>query len=167
MCVHLNQVVMSFKIVSTATLMTLVLGKKLNFAQVCALLLLTLATAAVQFDQNNTSSDAYRVSLWGLALAFVYCLLSGLAGVVTEALLKGRHNASLHTSNTFLYSCVCSKRLLCYASQCVVAHPHHFFPATQTCSCETATGFFSTWLRTEAAATICQRSLMESPRLPW
>ena len=110
------QVVLSLKIVSTGLLMHLVLHKYLSRSQWAALWVLTAASVLAQLDEQQArtpgSAAGHASSVVGFALAAVYCSLSGLAGVSTEALLKGKHNASLQACNVLLYSYVAVRACL-------------------------------------------------------
>jgi len=96
------QLVMNLKIVSTGLLMYLVLGKQLKVIQWLALVLLTLAVSLTQYSNYMIDSGDHKTSPLGFIIALCYCLMSGFAGVYSEALLK-KGRKSIHASNIWLY----------------------------------------------------------------
>ena len=156
-CVPARQVVMSLKIVSTGVLMYLLLNKHLSRAQWVALGVLTVASVLAQLDKQGTGTSAARhASVMGFVIATVYCGLSGLAGVSTEALLKGKHNAPLQACNVLLYTCVS------WSCAATVVEPLTFHPRlgratlyrniAGTASCSTFSPM-QCWRRTELRAS--------------
>ncbi|KAG9490931.1 probable UDP-sugar transporter protein SLC35A4 [Eleutherodactylus coqui] len=102
------QVLSNLKIVSTALMYSIFLGQKLFLRKWLALSLLTAAGVVYSYggiqDLEEQSSDAHLyISLQGLLLMVIYCLISGLSAVYTEVTLKTQR-ISLNLQNIFLYS---------------------------------------------------------------
>lgn len=105
------QVLSNLKIASTALLYTSCLKKRLRRAQWTALAVLMVAGALHSYssldweipDQGaeNARTRLYITS-WGLLLVLLYCLVSGLAAVYTEKVLKSQR-LPLSLQNLFLY----------------------------------------------------------------
>ena len=55
------------------------------------------------FHSESTSPGSLHISFNGLLMLFCYCFISGLAGVVTEYILKKQMELSLHLQNALLY----------------------------------------------------------------
>ncbi|XP_076143287.1 putative UDP-sugar transporter protein SLC35A4 [Alosa pseudoharengus] len=106
------QLLSNLKIVTTATLYSSCLGRRLRPVQWLALGLLTLAGGAHSYSsldgEAQTGPEGHRgprlhVTGPGLLLLLLYCAASGLAAVVTERALKGQR-LPLSLQNIFLYS---------------------------------------------------------------
>ena len=102
------QVTYQFKIITTAAFSVWLLHRRLNRAQILALILLTIGIALVQVpdtsvpDPKVVPDDTDRVQhRWiGLLAVFIACCLSGLAGVYFERILKRpKSEADLSHSN--------------------------------------------------------------------
>ncbi|KAG9346718.1 hypothetical protein JZ751_007032 [Albula glossodonta] len=102
------QVLGNLKIASTALLYSSCLGKRLRLRQWLALGLLMGAGvchsySTLELEKEETTREAHlHVSAWGLLLVLTYCLISGLAAVYTELILKAQH-LPLSLQNLFLY----------------------------------------------------------------
>lgn len=106
------QLLSNLKIVSTATLYSSCLGKRLRPTQWLALGLLTAAGGAHGYSSLAEEPGAGQQTHWGprlhvtapgLLLLLVYCTASGLAAVATEHALKSQR-LPLSLQNSFLYS---------------------------------------------------------------
>lgn len=105
------QLLSNLKIISTATLYSSCLGKRLRPTQWLALGLLTVAGGAHSYgslaEGPQAGQDSHRgprlhVTALGLLLLLVYCTASGLAAVATEHALKSQRLA-LSLQNCLLY----------------------------------------------------------------
>ncbi|XP_036404372.1 probable UDP-sugar transporter protein SLC35A4 [Megalops cyprinoides] len=106
------QVLSNLKIASTALLYSFCLGKRLRPKQWLALSLLMGAGVCHSYssleveEEGRGGGDApgirLHVSAWGLLLVLTYCLISGLAAVYTELILKTQR-LPLSLQNLFLY----------------------------------------------------------------
>ncbi|KAM6322493.1 LOW QUALITY PROTEIN: putative UDP-sugar transporter protein SLC35A4 [Podargus strigoides] len=100
------QVLSNLKIVSTALLYSLFLHQRLSVRKWLALLLLVAAGVSYSCgglqDPGSPSKMQLHVTLVGLLLISVYCLISGLSAVYTEAILKTQA-LPLSLQNLFLY----------------------------------------------------------------
>lgn len=82
------------KILSTAVMSVLLLKREISPTKWIALALLVMGVSAVQLPAVSTSGDAgsskgaYSQQFLGLVAVLTTCLLSGLAGVYTEKILK-------------------------------------------------------------------------------
>eukprot|EP00747_Dinoflagellata_sp_TGD_P172764 gnl/TRDRNA2_/TRDRNA2_209951_c0_seq1.p1 gnl/TRDRNA2_/TRDRNA2_209951_c0~~gnl/TRDRNA2_/TRDRNA2_209951_c0_seq1.p1 ORF type:complete len:336 (+),score=37.14 gnl/TRDRNA2_/TRDRNA2_209951_c0_seq1:82-1089(+) len=81
------------KILSTAIMSVLLLKRELTMQKWIALMLLVAGVSTVQLSALNTSGSASKESglseqMIGLAAVLTTCVLSGLAGVYTEMILK-------------------------------------------------------------------------------
>ncbi|KAJ2359309.1 UDP-galactose transporter Gms1 [Coemansia erecta] len=101
------QVTYQLKILTTAVCSVAILGTQLSLQRWISLVVLTLGIILVQFpadspdainDGPETSSASYSVQFAGLLAVFVACVLSGLAGVYFEKVLKGSRK-SIWTRN--------------------------------------------------------------------
>ncbi|XP_069619871.1 probable UDP-sugar transporter protein SLC35A4 [Ranitomeya imitator] len=102
------QVLSNLKIVSTAVMYSIFLRQHLSIRKWLALSLLTAAGVVYSYggiqDLEEQASDPHLyVSLPGLLLMVVYCLISGLSAVYTEVTLKAQ-KIPLNLQNIFLYS---------------------------------------------------------------
>ncbi|NWH78484.1 S35A4 protein, partial [Piaya cayana] len=100
------QVLSNLKIVSTALLYSLFLRQRLRSRQWLALLLLVAAGVSYSWgglrEPGSPSGMRLHITLPGLFLMSVYCLISGLSAVYTEAILKTQP-LPLSLQNLFLY----------------------------------------------------------------
>ncbi|KFP68255.1 putative UDP-sugar transporter protein SLC35A4, partial [Cariama cristata] len=100
------QVLSNLKIVSTALLYSLFLRQRLSMRKWLALLLLVAAGVSYSCgglqDPGSPSKMQLHITLVGLLLISVYCLISGLSAVYTEAILKTQA-LPLSLQNLFLY----------------------------------------------------------------
>ncbi|KFQ46528.1 putative UDP-sugar transporter protein SLC35A4, partial [Nestor notabilis] len=102
------QVLSNLKIVSTALLYSLFLHQRLSTRQWLGPLLLGGGAAGVSYscgglqDPGSPSEMKLHITLVGLVLISVYCLISGLSAVYTEAILKSQV-LPLSLQNLFLY----------------------------------------------------------------
>ncbi|XP_039557607.1 probable UDP-sugar transporter protein SLC35A4 [Passer montanus] len=100
------QVLSNLKIVSTALLYSLLLRRRLGARRWLALLLLLAAGLTYSCGGLRGHGDPrgtrLHVTPVGLLLLSVYCLISGLSAVYTEAVLKSQA-LPLSLQNTFLY----------------------------------------------------------------
>lgn len=100
------QVLSNLKIVSTALLYSLLLRRRLGWRRWLALLLLLAAGVAYSCGGLRGHGDPggmrLHVTPVGLLLLSVYCLISGLSAVYTEAILKSQA-LPLSLQNIFLY----------------------------------------------------------------
>ncbi|CAH2275847.1 probable UDP-sugar transporter SLC35A4 [Pelobates cultripes] len=102
------QVLSNLKIVSTAFLYSYFLHQKLSIKKWFALFLLTTAGVFYSYggihDLEKVSSQSLLyITLQGLLLMLLYCLISGLSAVYTEMTLK-KQDIPLNMQNIFLYS---------------------------------------------------------------
>ncbi|KAI8899626.1 nucleotide-sugar transporter-domain-containing protein [Globomyces pollinis-pini] len=96
------QVTYQFKIITTALFSVLLLKRTLSSQKWFALVLLTAGIAIVQFPSGSVEKDISSSDrFWGLLAVAAACLLSGLAGVWFEKVLKGT-NKSLFLRNVQL-----------------------------------------------------------------
>lgn len=103
------QILSNLKIVSTALLYSLFLRQRLRVRQWLALCLLMAAGVSYScgglWDPRGSGSPSamqLHITLVGLLLISVYCLISGLSAVYTEAILKTQA-LPLNLQNIFLY----------------------------------------------------------------
>jgi len=98
------QVTYQLKILSTAILSVVILGKSLKGQQWAALVVLTIGVVVVQLSEMSQSQGKTGSSNLTLGLTFTLMatLSSGLAGVYTEKLFKGGSKLDLWQRNTQL-----------------------------------------------------------------
>ncbi|XP_042746585.1 probable UDP-sugar transporter protein SLC35A4 [Lagopus leucura] len=103
------QILSNLKIVSTALLYSLFLRQRLRARQWLALCLLMAAGVSYSCGglrdprgSGSPSAMQLHITLVGLLLILVYCLISGLSAVYTEAILKTQA-LPLNLQNLFLY----------------------------------------------------------------
>jgi len=97
------QVTYQLKILSTAILSVIILGKSLKGHQWAALVVLTVGVVVVQLSEMSQSSNTGSSNLaLGLMFTLMATLSSGLAGVYTEKLFKGGSKLDLWQRNTQL-----------------------------------------------------------------
>uniref|UniRef100_A0A061SAP7 Solute carrier family 35 (UDP-sugar transporter), member A1/2/3 n=1 Tax=Tetraselmis sp. GSL018 TaxID=582737 RepID=A0A061SAP7_9CHLO len=95
------QILKNLNIISTGVLYRIFLKKRLSEVQWSALVLLALGCTIAQM--NNNSDRVLSTPMLGVVLAVVMALLSGLAGVYTEMIIKKRPQRSIHVQNFYLY----------------------------------------------------------------
>ncbi|KAJ1558298.1 hypothetical protein HK096_002434 [Nowakowskiella sp. JEL0078] len=95
------QVTYQMKIITTAIFSVILLNRKLSVIKWFSLVLLTFGIAMVQLPSNSSTSDVNPGNvekLIGLSAIIVASILSGVAGVYFEMVLKGT-SASLWIRN--------------------------------------------------------------------
>jgi probable UDP-sugar transporter A4 len=117
------QVLSNLKILTTAVLYYLIIGKKFNNVKILSLVILFFAgvlysignlkshdiNSKVDFsNQTDVVHDSARKSQFyvtqtGFVLILFYCTLSGFAGVYNEFLLKRNFQDSIYMQNIYLY----------------------------------------------------------------
>ncbi|XP_026862994.2 probable UDP-sugar transporter protein SLC35A4 [Electrophorus electricus] len=103
------QVLSNLKIASTALLYTSCLGRRLRPTQWLALGFLMGAGVCHSYssldpeDQDGEGEREVHITTWGLLMVLAYCIVSGLAAVYTERVLKTQH-LPLSLQNSFLYT---------------------------------------------------------------
>ncbi|NXX45525.1 S35A4 protein, partial [Tricholaema leucomelas] len=102
------QVLSNMKILSTALLYSLLLRQRLGGRRWLGLLLLLAAGlgyswGGLRAPGGGAPGTQLHITLLGLLLLSLYCLISGLAAVYTEAILKAQA-LPLSLQNLFLYS---------------------------------------------------------------
>ncbi|KAJ1661648.1 UDP-galactose transporter Gms1 [Coemansia sp. RSA 1813] len=97
------QVSYQLKILTTALCSVILLGTVLNVNRWVSLVILTLGIILVQLPSSpaDGAADTSTSPLMGLVVVFVACVLSGLAGVYFEKVLKGSRK-SVWTRNVQL-----------------------------------------------------------------
>lgn len=105
------QVLSNLKIASTALLYSSCLGKRLRRTQWLALGILMVAEMVHSYssldleDLPGPEAEAnprLHITAWGLVLVLLYCVVSGLAAVYTERVLKSQR-VPLSLQNLYLY----------------------------------------------------------------
>ncbi|KAJ1127991.1 hypothetical protein NDU88_006384 [Pleurodeles waltl] len=102
------QVLSNLKIGSTALFYSIFLNKRLSLRKWMALFLLMMAGimytyGGIQDQENPASESQLHITLPGLGMMLLYCLISGLSAVYTELILKTQP-LPLNVQNLFLYS---------------------------------------------------------------
>ena len=111
------QILSNFKIFTTAIFYRLIIKQKLSKQKWFALALLFFGGLIYSFgtlknssfvsktiiDSNIVMKEMYIRPL-GIPMIAIYCILSGLAGVYNEWILKRNYNESIHLQNIFLYT---------------------------------------------------------------
>ncbi|ORY48303.1 UDP-N-acetylglucosamine transporter [Rhizoclosmatium globosum] len=93
------QVTYQMKILTTAVFSVMMLKKSLSLTKWAALVLLTIGIALVQMPTSSStpvSAKSGANSFVGLVAVFIACVLSGLAGVWFEKVLKGTQASVWH-----------------------------------------------------------------------
>ncbi len=98
------QITYQLKILTTAIFAVLMLNKKLIRLQWFSLVILVTGVAMVQLsDSKDTSQSSVEQSkVLGFSCALSACVLSGLAGVYFEKILKGSASVSVWMRNVQL-----------------------------------------------------------------
>lgn len=85
------QVTVQIKILTTALFTVIMLNRSLKFTQWLSLFVLFVGISIIQIQNVKSSSadsDAQKNALFGLICVVIACVLSGLAGVYFEKILK-------------------------------------------------------------------------------
>ncbi|UJR31388.1 hypothetical protein I4U23_018882 [Adineta vaga] len=105
------QILSNFKIVTTAILYRIIIKQKLSRQQWFAVLLLFCGGLFYSLGAINDPAKISKVNMrrmyirpLGLPMIFIYCTLSGFAGVYNEWILKKYYSESLHKQNIYLYT---------------------------------------------------------------
>ncbi|XP_078178829.1 CMP-sialic acid transporter 4-like [Carex rostrata] len=96
------QILKNLNIISTGILYRIILKRKLSNIQWAAFLLLFLGSTNAQLRTNPTAKEDMS-NIYGWAYAIIMALLSGLAGVYTEAIMKKRLSRNINVQNFWLY----------------------------------------------------------------
>ncbi|KAG6435802.1 hypothetical protein SASPL_100679 [Salvia splendens] len=95
------QILKNFNIISTGVLYRIILKRKLSEIQWAAFALLCAGCTTAQLNSN--SDNVLQTPLQGWMMAIVMALLSGFAGVYTEAIIKKRPSRNINVQNFWLY----------------------------------------------------------------
>ena len=108
------QILSNFKIFTTTILYRLIMKRTMMKQQWFGLVLLFLgglsyscglmrnSSSKSKLDSDIDKHEMYIHPL-GIPMIFVYCILSGLAGVYNEWILKRNYQESIHLQNIFIY----------------------------------------------------------------
>ncbi|MFS8025409.1 putative nucleotide-sugar transporter [Helianthus anomalus] len=95
------QILKNLNIISTGVLYRIILKKKLSEIQWAAFILLCAGCTTAQL--NPSSDHVLSTPFLGWMMAIVMALLSGFAGVYTEAIIKKRPSRNINVQNFWLY----------------------------------------------------------------
>ncbi|KAI4963660.1 hypothetical protein ZWY2020_011233 [Hordeum vulgare] len=95
------QILKNLNIISTGVLYRIILKKKLSEIQWAAFILLCAGCTTAQL--NPSSDHVLQTPIQGWMMAIVMALLSGFAGVYTEAIIKKRPSRNINVQNFWLY----------------------------------------------------------------
>ncbi|KAL5126104.1 CMP-sialic acid transporter 4 [Glycine soja] len=95
------QILKNFNIISTGVLYRIILKKRLSEIQWAAFVLLAAGCTTAQLNSN--SDRVLQTPFQGWVMAIVMALLSGFAGVYTEAIIKKRPSRNINVQNFWLY----------------------------------------------------------------
>ncbi|KAG0473898.1 hypothetical protein HPP92_015755 [Vanilla planifolia] len=95
------QILKNLNIISTGVLYRLILKRKPSEIQWAAFILLCAGCTTAQL--NSSSDHVLQTPLPGFLMAIVIALLSGFAGVYTEAIIKKRPSRNINVQNFWLY----------------------------------------------------------------
>ncbi|KAG2706259.1 hypothetical protein I3760_05G095600 [Carya illinoinensis] len=95
------QILKNLNIISTGVLYRIILKKKLSEIQWAAFILLCAGCTTAQLNSN--SDRVLQTPFQGWMMAIVMALLSGFAGVYTEAIIKKRPSRNINVQNFWLY----------------------------------------------------------------
>ncbi|KAH7518235.1 hypothetical protein FEM48_Zijuj09G0149900 [Ziziphus jujuba var. spinosa] len=95
------QILKNLNIISTGVLYRIILKKKLSEIQWAAFILLCAGCTTAQLNSN--SDHVLQTPFQGWIMAIVMALLSGFAGVYTEAIIKKRPSRNINVQNFWLY----------------------------------------------------------------
>mmetsp|Transcript_57678 Transcript_57678/g.182653 ORF Transcript_57678/g.182653 Transcript_57678/m.182653 type:complete len:347 (-) Transcript_57678:1264-2304(-) len=129
------QILGNIKIITTGLLSRVMLKRKLSYLRWMALVLLMVGTTTSQLGGQGSKGSSFRTvgsPVTGYLLGLINALLSALAGVYTEFLMK-KNQDTLNWQNIQLYGCgVAANALrLTVHDMNVGSHPHGpwFFPS--------------------------------------
>ncbi|GAB4853004.1 hypothetical protein Ancab_017193 [Ancistrocladus abbreviatus] len=95
------QILKNLNIISTGVLYRMILKKRLSEIQWAAFILLFAGCTTAQLKSN--SDQVLETPIQGWVMAIVMALLSGFAGVYTEAIIKKRPQRNINVQNFWLY----------------------------------------------------------------
>ncbi|WCJ35024.1 Nucleotide-sugar transporter family protein [Euphorbia peplus] len=95
------QILKNLNIISTGILYQMILKRKLSEIQWAAFILLCAGCTTAQL--NPSSDHVLQTSYQGWVMAIIMALLSGFAGVYTEAIIKKRPSRNINVQNFWLY----------------------------------------------------------------
>lgn len=95
------QILKNLNIISTGVLYRIILKKKLSEIQWAAFILLCAGCTTAQL--NPSSDHVLQTPFVGWMMAIIMALLSGFAGVYTEAIIKKRPSRNINVQNFWLY----------------------------------------------------------------
>nr|GLL45248.1 CMP-sialic acid transporter 4-like [Ipomoea trifida] len=95
------QILKNLNIISTGILYRIILKRKLSEIQWAAFILLCAGCTTAQL--NPSSDHVLQTPLQGWIMAIIMALLSGFAGVYTEAIIKKRPSRNINVQNFWLY----------------------------------------------------------------
>ncbi|KAK4491496.1 hypothetical protein RD792_002246 [Penstemon davidsonii] len=95
------QILKNLNIISTGVLYRIILKKKLSETQWAAFILLCAGCTMAQLNSN--SDRVLQTPFQGWLMAIIMALLSGFAGVYTEAIIKKRPSRNINVQNFWLY----------------------------------------------------------------
>lgn len=95
------QILKNLNIISTGVLYHIILKRKLSEIQWAAFILLCAGCTTAQLD--SSSDRVFQTPIQGWMMAIVMALLSGFAGVYTEAIMKKRPSRNINVQNFWLY----------------------------------------------------------------
>ncbi|KAI4297871.1 hypothetical protein L6164_037732 [Bauhinia variegata] len=95
------QILKNLNIISTGVLYRIILKKRLSEIQCAAFILLCAGCTTAQLNSN--SDHVLQTPVQGWVMAIVMALLSGFAGVYTEAIIKKRPSRNINVQNFWLY----------------------------------------------------------------
>uniref|UniRef100_A0A1D1ZFZ2 CMP-sialic acid transporter 4 n=1 Tax=Anthurium amnicola TaxID=1678845 RepID=A0A1D1ZFZ2_9ARAE len=95
------QILKNFNIISTGVLYRIILKRKLSEVQWAGFILLCAGCTTAQL--NPSSDRVLQTPFQGWMMAIVMALLSGFAGVYTEAIMKKRPSRNINVQNFWLY----------------------------------------------------------------
>lgn len=95
------QILKNFNIISTGVLYRIILKRRLSEIQWAAFILLCAGCTTAQL--NPRSDHVLQTPVQGWLMAIVMALLSGFAGVYTEAIIKKRPSRNINVQNFWLY----------------------------------------------------------------
>lgn len=95
------QILKNLNIISTGVLYRIILKKKLSEIQWAAFILLCAGCTTAQL--NPSSDHVLQTPFTGWMMAIIMALLSGFAGVYTEAIIKKRPSRNINVQNFWLY----------------------------------------------------------------
>ncbi|XP_051136537.1 CMP-sialic acid transporter 4-like isoform X2 [Andrographis paniculata] len=95
------QILKNLNIISTGVLYRIILKRRLSEIQWAAFILLCAGCTTAQLKSN--SDAVLQTPFQGWMMAIIMALLSGFAGVYTEAIIKKRPSRNIHVQNFWLY----------------------------------------------------------------